>query len=256
MEEAQASSGSKTLLVIGDDPDTRETTVLLAYLTELDRQADFALKAMDDLLRSGAQAVQPNDFETWYSAQALLTALGIIRHLLLGNDIRGSRVSSGQVRSEAKERGIRRGNELRTLLNLPDGNVLLSAEVRNAFEHFDEWLDEATEEPYVIDTAIYTQPERIRYYSDEAHDHEIEPLRQLDVGSGHLIFKSDALDLFAVRHDLRLLKKRIVRTSEQQSIVAQSAVGVFGKVARWIRIGPDGEPIAGDPFPEDPDVDD
>jgi hypothetical protein len=66
----------------------------LAYFSELDRQADFALKALEDVLANGGRATRPDDFDTWYSAQALLTALGIIRRLLLGNDIRGPMVAS------------------------------------------------------------------------------------------------------------------------------------------------------------------
>jgi hypothetical protein len=250
------TTGIHQLRVIGDDPEHRDRFVLMAYLGELQWQADFALRSLEDLLEAGTKASQPNDFDTWYAAQALLTALGIIRHLLLGEFVRGPQGSTATERQEAKDLGRRRGEGLRELLDCPLDTVLLSAEVRNAFEHIDERIDEATKEPYVIDTAIYHEPERMMYFREEAQLNEIHPLRQLSLSSGHLAFMSDALDLYAVRHDLRLLKKRIVRASQRPRNPVQAATGVFGHAVRWSRRDAEGNPITGDPFPQEPEVDD
>jgi hypothetical protein len=243
-----------SLRVLGDDAQERKEYVLRAYLGELQRQAQFALKALDDVLTCGASSTTNDDFDTWYAAQALLTALGIIRRILLGDDIRGQINATKEDRVKAKKRGVDRGLNLREMLGMELGTVLLSADVRNAFEHFDERLDQATAQPYMIDTAIYKGPNRMRYYADEDHVREIEPLRQLDVSSGHLIFRSDALDLFAVRHDLRLLSKHIGKACEHPREPAQVAVGVFGHAVQLRRTDADGKVILGDPFPEDPDM--
>ena len=138
-----------------------------------------ALKSLQDVLTQGARSTSNDDFDTWYAAQALLTAVGIIRRILLGDDIRGDRLSTKQDRNAAKERGTSRGLQLRELLDVEPGTSFFSAEVRNAFEHFDERLDQATTQPYMIDTAIYKGPDRMRYYAEEAHEQEIEPLRHL-----------------------------------------------------------------------------
>lgn len=252
---APSTSGQSQLYIFGDDPSNREHFVIFAYLRELQRQADFALRAVNDVLSCGVAARQPDDFDTWYAAQSLLTALGIIRHLLLGEYIRGLPGSSSEQKKEARRRGQERGSVLRELLDLPLNTVLLSPEVRNAFEHIDERLDEATKEPYMLDTAIYLRPERMVYYREESHQNEIVPLRQLSLNSGHLHFGADVLDIYAVRHDLRLLKKRIIRACQIPRTPSNTAAGVFGAVRLSVRIDDSGHEVEGDPYPEDPDVD-
>ena len=96
--------------------------VQTVFLTELERQATFALVAATDLEQALAQVSMDR---IWYSVQALLVATGNLSKPLW----------------PSQERILGRGQALRAVLGIEDSSPLAPRTFRNHFEHFDERLE-------------------------------------------------------------------------------------------------------------------
>jgi hypothetical protein len=99
-----------------------DNLLLRVFLIEIERQTGFALIAALDL---NVALKSENVDRIWYSVQSLLIAAGNVSKLLWP--------SSCTV--------PKRGEELRSILKVPDSSPLQPRKFRNHFEHFDERLE-------------------------------------------------------------------------------------------------------------------
>lgn len=97
------------------------------YLSELDSQCRYVWRATAGLNRHLARGC--TDIEgVFFCIQSILVHVASISRLLWPP-------------KNAGDRAIKRGKELRALLEVPDEHVLRSRDVRNHIEHYDERLD-------------------------------------------------------------------------------------------------------------------
>lgn len=89
------------------------------FMSELKHQCKFAAKSYDEIVDS----IGNHDSENmWYSIQSFLISTGNISKILYPPD----------------KKCIKRGQDLRKLLNISNISPLKSREFRNHFEHYDE----------------------------------------------------------------------------------------------------------------------
>lgn len=122
--------------------DTLDEWALAVYMRELVEQGEAAQLAAVEFSKALQQprgGVPP----AFAAMQSLLAAGAMISKLLwptpLDTNIDGTPLSAED--EAARQRTLARGKTLRAELNVKSIPILENRKVRNAFEHFDEWLD-------------------------------------------------------------------------------------------------------------------
>lgn len=127
--------------------DTWRTSI---YIGEIRHQVEAASTAATQF----NSALRLKDVGTMFAAsQALLTSAALISKLLWPAPARW-------MSAERKKTAVDRGAHLRTELQVSDDSPLRTRTVRNAFEHFDEVLDEWLDQHagYVADRIVTDAP--------------------------------------------------------------------------------------------------
>jgi len=109
-----------------------EPRLLKLFVCEVERQAQFALIAAQDL----ALALDKDERDrAWASIQSLLVATGNVSKLLWPHD---------DPKENAERRAARaaRGETLRKMFSVAESSALRSRKFRNIFEHFDKELED------------------------------------------------------------------------------------------------------------------
>lgn len=187
----------------GSSPAATEALQLLLYLTEVERQAKIATRAFERAWLGAMRPADQQDTEAiWADLQACLFASIIVERVLLPRE--------GAIRSYPKAtrnrrvaQALKRGGQLRKLLELPDAEVewLRVSAVRDPLEHFDERLDNV-----ILDEVVSVSD---RYVSrgligqTVTHDAMTTRLLRVFVAPAGLLFYDDQpLDLYALDHVL------------------------------------------------------
>jgi hypothetical protein len=167
------------------------------YLVEVARQCNFALYAAKEL--DLAVRSEGLSWRAWYAAQAFLTATANLSKLL--DPVEPLPRKAG---GKAERWRMRRGEELRAILEIPESSALLDRTVRNSFEHIDEKLDEwIVEQP---------RPSVEDYESGGVPRPPAQPsipLRILDAERGVILFRDVELDVPAVVGEISLILGRV-----------------------------------------------
>ncbi|WP_207477565.1 hypothetical protein [Arenibaculum pallidiluteum] len=137
--------------------------VLLARVIE---QCDYALLAGTNIVSALRQwkPASPEDAKRrhlliWFHVQAFVVAVGNVAKILNPRPVRATRTLPRQEAERRTEEMERRAASLRTELGISDDSIILSKQVRNRFEHYDEHvhaLDVWGQAPHfdIIDKAI------------------------------------------------------------------------------------------------------
>jgi len=175
------------------------------YLTELDRQAGLASRALADawLLAMGP-STPADDPAVWGDLQAAMFAAILIERILVPTH--RARAHSGLSASASNALMATRGARLRALVGVDeaDSQLFQVSSVRDRMEHFDEQLDAlvasravSVSDWYISDGgAITTDDDRAGF-----------GLRIFDPLAGYLHLGDATLDLFTLDHALRELRK-------------------------------------------------
>lgn len=163
-----------------------------AFLIEVERQAKFALIAINDLnIALSPTAGNDGVDRVWYSIQGLLVAAGNVSKLLW----------------PSKKECAARGEELRALLDVENGSALEPRTFRNHFEHFDErleaWASESRRKNFV-DSNI--GPAGMISGIDPA-----DFLRNLDTASMSVTFRGDSYRLQHIADELVRLYRAVIQ---------------------------------------------
>ena len=240
-DEDNPDRPKQDVFVLHDEPGPeRDYGVRELYISEVRRQALFALRALADM-RTAADSTEPSyDLDVWYHAQAFLAAAARVSRLLQPGRVGEPRGSPAWEAASKKQRqklwqqaiarAASRGAMLRETLGVTKDSALLSRTVRDAYDHFDERLDSAAEvgaAPVIVDADVVRHSPMVVFFADSERQNMSVPLRFLDAQSGVLSFRWDVIHLPAVEEALL----RLVSTAEEvlgtPGPRAKTAVGLF-----------------------------
>ncbi|MDV3277874.1 MAG: hypothetical protein LYZ69_05345 [Nitrososphaerales archaeon] len=133
----------------------------MVFLIELREQCSQCVAAFGEL-EEIVKYPPPQDQEgrrswnrkVWLRVHALLSTSSNVSHIIWPNPLK----RRGSV---ATEKSLKRGRELQAFLRIKDDNPLIARQVRNAFEHIDEQLDDwlpTVPEDIPLGWAISTYP--------------------------------------------------------------------------------------------------
>ncbi|MFG1659596.1 hypothetical protein ACGFIY_23995 [Micromonospora chersina] len=206
--------------------ESKEAAKRLLYVDELDRQARMGSDGINLAVARGLATEDSRDPDVWSALQSALFACIVVARTL---QPAVKKKYQGLTSTQTKQYADERGEALRTLLEIEDSSPLFSVtEVRNAFEHYDERLDEhlvggvtCISDWYISDgTALVTPP-------TANGQPQAVGLRVFYPDGGLLYFDNQALDLFAL--DIALLDLRNQIAAKRTELAAAiSGRGAFG----------------------------
>jgi hypothetical protein len=197
------------------------TLVAMVYLGEIQRQAEYALNAVEqvnsatrELGSTPPASADPSiaTAEVFRGLHSFLAHTSNISRLLWPAFPRrrtGEVAKHYQARTE-KVPKIKRASRLRELLGLqPDDHPLKSRQLRDHLEHFDERLDDWSE---TSESHDFVQ-EHIGPESQIAHLAPRDRLRSFDPALAVFCFRGERFELGPLVKDIRKLKERAAMTS-------------------------------------------
>lgn len=198
----------------------------ILYVEELDRQAHMASDGIRCAVARGLTTENPRDPKVWSALQLALFA-SIVVARILKPATKGK--YQGLTNALTKEYAEERGAGLRTLLGIEDSSPLFSVTgVRNAFEHYDERLDEhlvggvtCVSDWYISDGAALATP------PTSNGQPQAVGLRVFYPAGGLLCFDSKMLDLFALDIALLDLRNQIAEKRTELAAAIRGR-GTFG----------------------------
>lgn len=155
------------------------------FLSEIVRQAEIA-KLSSTRLKSKDH--QTNSLEIWCSLQSILIASSNVSKILWPS------------RKNSKERG----EKLRSMLEIENGNILQERKLRNHFEHYDERIDDwfkTNQSAVYIDSKIEPFEPGISGFKQFAH-REYNPLTKV------FIFRGEKFDIGGLLVELEKLTEK------------------------------------------------
>ncbi|MEU7934473.1 hypothetical protein [Micromonospora echinofusca] len=206
--------------------ESKEAAKKALYVDELDRQARMGSDGIKLAVDRGLATEDPRDSEVWSALQSALFASIVVARTLQPTT-KGK--YQGLTNAQTKQYAEARGAGLRMLLGIEDSSPLFSVTgVRNAFEHYDERLDEhlangvtCMSDWYISDgTALVTPPR-------SNGQPQAVGLRVFYPAGGLLYFDSQALDLFALDIALLDLRNQIAEKRTELAAAVRGR-GTFG----------------------------
>ncbi|BCJ35741.1 hypothetical protein Athai_32440 [Actinocatenispora thailandica] len=197
--------------------DASDAAMEILYLQEVARQATIGSEAIVKALRLGLNH-DSRDPEVWASIQTSLFACICVVRLIYSSDRILWQPTNGD-RHHARAVSTNRSDRIKDLLDMGDDSPLLQvAEVRNAFEHFDERLDqridsgaECVSDWYISDGTVMMTPQN-------GHQTAVG-LRIFYPEGGLLLFDDQRVDPYSVDLQLMYLQKKTaekIREIEQR----------------------------------------
>ncbi len=157
------------------------------FLSEIVFQARIAERAAS---RLGDQTSDVDHVDVWSAIQSILVAAGNVSKILWPS-----------------EKNAERGEHLRKLLSVDDGNPLKSRKLRNHFEHYDERIQSWFEESGSV---VYLDPE-IRSSAGHLISMPRASHRSFDPTTMTVTFRGETTDLKGILSALREIRERCGR---------------------------------------------
>lgn len=197
------------LVSIGFQTDeAREAATDCYYLEEIDRQAELAINSIYLAVMWGRETKYPRDPKVWGAFQTALFAVICIARLLNPVPVRRY---PGMTQADSQDFADKRGEKLRDALGVEDDcHILDVKDVRDAYEHYDEYFDrhlvnggECFSDWYITDRNILKTP------SGRGAPSKAVSIRVFYPAGGILFFEDRMLYLFELEVELIELRARI-----------------------------------------------
>lgn len=182
--------------------------LLSKYVREVEYQCNLGMIAANAIVEKSTT----DAFEVWSPVQSFLAAAAALRRLLFPNPATVG--PGGQPLTEEEEQlrlfAVTRGKQLRKALDIRGGRPLEKVEVRNAFEHFDQRLDQlmfkiqdGQAQSIIIDRTIGSENEMFVIDGAPAP----HKLRHFDPVTGVVSILGSRVDLGELQTDLAAVHK-------------------------------------------------